>query len=331
MHSCWHTSRILALVIACIAIGDVAHAQRGRGSRRTTPAPTTEEQVPISPPVEANPYGDDQPPPTPPARLGTTQTMPSAPPAETRPTSPARTTATTPVTPPARTTATTPVAPPARVTAAATPPAPVTEDASGLDASSDDSETPDSEADDDGRPPRVKFHAAGVGVHATMFQTEAEYGYSLIGPAVSYTYFIGRTWGFAIHGSLYFPMHGRYAGGIIDDRGSLIGPYDLRRVGLDGMVLVATRRELSDSLVLMLGVGLHAQSYKLSGSNSITIDDISGGIGILARLDYRVSDLVSIGAYVSSGVDPLDFVRHSNRAVITATVTAGLSVGLTFD
>lgn len=318
------------MVIACIAIGDVAHAQRGRGSRRTTPAPTTEAQAPNSPPVEANPYGDDQPPPAPPAPLGTTQTMPSAPPAETRPTP---RTATRPA--PATTPAPAPTPTPAR-TAAATPPAapaPI-ESADGLDSEANpisSEAAAESVEDEDGRPPRVKFHAAGMSFHATMFSTEAEYGYSLLGPAMTYSYYVGRTWGFAIHGSIYLPLQGRYAGGIIDERHGLVGPYNTRRVGLDGMVLAATRRELTDSLSLIVGAGLHVQSFKLTGTQYIALDGITGGIGLLGRLDYRLSDIVSIGMHVSSGLDPLDFIRHSNRATFTATVTAGLSLGLTFD
>lgn len=310
MHSCWHTSRILALIIACIACSDVALAQRGRGSRGTTttaPAPTPN---PSSPPVEENPYGADQPALEPPTPLGSTR------PTRTQPAAPA------------------PVPAPAPAPAASWEPTPA-ESAASLEsptAESTDAAAPEPEAEEEDRHPgRVKFHAAGMSIHGTMFATEAEYGYSLLGPAVTYTYYVGRTWGFGIHGSIYFPLSGRYAGGIVDERGGLREPYDVRRVGLDGLVMAATRRELSEKLALLFGFGVHVQSFKLVGTNYIALDGITGGIGLLGRLDYRITDLVSIGAHLSAGFDPLDFVRHENRAVFTNTVSGGFSLGLTFE
>lgn len=190
-------------------------------------------------------------------------------------------------------------------------------------------ETADSS--DEGRPGRVKFHALGASFHSTSFATQAEYGYSLLGPSVNYTYYVGRTWGFLIHGGIYFPLSGRMAGGETDVRRSLVDPYDVRRIGLNGSLMAATRREFGERFSMIAGAGIHIQSFKLVGTQYIALDGITGGIGLYGRLDYRVSDLVSIGLDVSAGIDPLDLIRHANRATITAAISSGFSVGLTFD
>lgn len=178
--------------------------------------------------------------------------------------------------------------------------------------------------------PRVKLHAVGVGFHTTMLASDDRHGYTLMGPSVVYQYFIGRRWGFGLRGEAYFPLSARYAGsGDGDFRTGLRGPYDRSRLGFDGMLLFARRLPLTPSLVLILGGGLHVQSFKLSGEQYAPIEGITGGFGGLARLDFRLHRVLSIGAEVAAALDPIDFVRHQNRAVLTAPISVALSIAVT--
>jgi hypothetical protein len=178
--------------------------------------------------------------------------------------------------------------------------------------------------------PRVKLHAIGFAFHSTMFAAENRYGYTLMGPSLAYTYFVGRRWGFALRGEMYFPLSARYAGPEADFRTGLRQAYASRRIGLDGMFLVARRFVLTPSLVLIVGGGLHVQSFKLSGVQYAPLEGITGGVGGLARLDWRVHRVVSIGGELAMGIDPIDFVRHQNRAVVTVPVSVALSLALSF-
>jgi hypothetical protein len=177
--------------------------------------------------------------------------------------------------------------------------------------------------------PRVKLHAIGLGFHTTMFASDDRHGYTLMGPSVVYQYFIGRRWGFALRGEAYFPLSARYAGAESDFRAGLREPYGEGRFGLDGMVLVARRMPLTSALVLIVGGGLHVQSFKLSGTQYAPLEGITGGFGGLARLDWRVHRIVSIGGEVAVGLDPIDFVRHQNRAVLTLPISVAISLALT--
>jgi len=206
---------------------------------------------------------------------------------------------------------------------ASSPPAAEPDAAEEHDATSDERPTEDSD-------PRIKFQAVGAGFHTTMFATAENYGYTLMGPSLTYQYYIGKRWGFSIRGEVYFPMSGRYAGPTGDLRTGLRNSYNAQHFGLDGQIGVARRLELSSSAALMLGMGVHVQSFKLSGDQYTPIEGITGGLGGFARLDWRVHRVVSLGADFAVGMDPIDFIRHQNRAVITVPVSLSLSLGVTY-
>lgn len=178
--------------------------------------------------------------------------------------------------------------------------------------------------------PRVKLHAVGFAFHATTFAAQNHYGYTLMGPSVTYTYFVGRRWGFALRGEMYFPLSSRYAGPEADFRTALREPYASRRLGLDGLLLVARRLPLTPTLTLLVGGGVHVQSFKLNGTQYAPLEGITGGVGGLARLSWHATRLLVVGGELAVGVDPIDFVRHANRAVITVPFSLSLSVGLTY-
>jgi hypothetical protein len=125
-------------------------------------------------------------------------------------------------------------------------------------------------------------------------------------------------------------MSGRYAGPEANFRTGLRGPYEAKRIGLDGILGVARRIDISASMSAMIGFGVHVQSFKLSGAQYAPIEGITGGVGGFGRVDWRVHPVVSVGAEVAFGIDPIDFVRHRNRAVVTVPVSLGLSLAFTY-
>jgi hypothetical protein len=190
---------------------------------------------------------------------------------------------------------------------------------------------PDSpEAEADGARERVKFHSVGIGFHATTFSTERGEGYTLLGPSVVYDYFVGRRFGFALRGEAYFPMSGRMAGNGEDFRTNLMDAYGARRFGFDGMFMVAYRAEVGSSLVMTAAAGLHVQSFRLTDQRFNPIEAITGGFGLLGRVEYRLGSLLSIGGELAIGLDPIDFVAHSNPATFTVPITPSFFVGLTY-
>lgn len=177
---------------------------------------------------------------------------------------------------------------------------------------------------------RVKFHALGLGFHSTAFATQSGYGFTLMGPSVVYDYFVGRTWGFAMRAEAYFPMSGRMAGNGESFRANLIDAYSDRRYGFDGSFMVAYRRAVTPSLVLVGAAGLHVQSFRLVDATYNPIEAITGGIALMGRAEYRLLPWLSIGGEVAIGIDPLDFVQHRNRATVTVPITPSFFVGFSY-
>ncbi len=187
---------------------------------------------------------------------------------------------------------------------------------------------PDQDGEDEDE--RVKLHAIGLGWHATMFATESTDGYTLQGPELAYTYFVGRRWGFTIRGAIYFPTYGRMAGPEADIRINLTDSYQVSRIGIDGLFGAARRFELGESTNLSVGMGAHVQSFRINSAQYFAVEAITGGLGGYARLDWRFSRLFSLGVDLSAAVDFLDFVAHENRATVLVPFAGGVSLGVTY-
>lgn len=177
---------------------------------------------------------------------------------------------------------------------------------------------------------RIKFHALGLGWHATMFSTQVRDGYTLQGPELAYTYFVGRRWGFSMRSSLYFPTSGYMAGPDGEMRIKLRESYEQSRIGLDGIIGAGRRYELPHSLVVLVGMGLHAQSFRLNGAQYYPVEGITGGIGAYGRIDWRINRYLSIGADVMFAMDLVDFIGHANRIFYLSPAAGALTVGVSY-
>lgn len=190
-------------------------------------------------------------------------------------------------------------------------------------------ETADASADS-GEDERTKFHALGLGWHATMFATEVRNGYTLQGPELAYTYFVGRRWGFSLRGSLFFPTSGYMAGPEGALRVKLRDAYDQSRIGVETVIGAGRRYELDNDLVMLIGMGVHVQSFRLNGTQYYPVEGITAGLGGYVRIDWHISELFSLGLDFMGAMDIVDFIGHQNRITFLAPLAGALTFGVTY-
>jgi hypothetical protein len=178
--------------------------------------------------------------------------------------------------------------------------------------------------------PRVNQHGFGFGYHTVLFQTASDDDYTLHGPSVVYDFFLGRRWGFMLRGALYVPVFGSMHGPSGEWSGSLLDGYEQRHLGFDALLLLARRLPLSTSLVLSAGGGLHLQSFALVGSQYSPVEEASLGLGGLGKLDYLLSDSLSMSVQFETGLDFVDLIDHRNPADFLIPLSASFAFAARF-
>lgn len=173
---------------------------------------------------------------------------------------------------------------------------------------------------------RVHQHGLGIGYHAVIFGTESSDRYVLHGPALVYDYFIGRRWGVMTRVSAYYLVSGTMSGPSGEFSGELGSLYDEDSHGADWMVLAARRVPVSDELVATVGGGLHLQGFSLNGSRYSPVEDISVGVGGVAKVDYRLNHWLSVSAQLATGLDLIDLIDHQNPARWLVPVATSISL-----
>lgn len=181
---------------------------------------------------------------------------------------------------------------------------------------------------DDLRPERIKVHDIGLGYHAVMFRTESSDRYALHGPTVVHNYFIGRRWGYVMRAAVYFPLTGRMNGPSGEFRGTLRELYSQRHLGFDGLFGFGRRLPINDRLTITASVGVHIQSFSTSGTEVSPVEAITMGVAGTGRLEYRLTGILHFGAEFMAGIDPIDLIKHQNRAVYTIPLAGVLSLGI---
>jgi len=180
------------------------------------------------------------------------------------------------------------------------------------------------------RASRLHNHATALGWHAVIFRTEDGDRYVLNGPSISYDYFVGRThWGFAVHGATYLPLYGRFDGPN-NYQGALRKLYGDRHYGFDLLLQVAYHQQLNEELDLFFGGGFHVQSFSIDGEDYLPVEAITCGLGGSVRLQWNFHPHMHVGTTLTLGMDPIDLVRHYNRAVLTGTLDGSLFFGVRF-
>lgn len=176
--------------------------------------------------------------------------------------------------------------------------------------------------------PRDHAYWIGVGMHGTRVQTTDGTSSGMAGPAITGGYFIGRRMGFLLRGEMSFPVHGQQTLDGVSETYSLRPMYEAFRLNFDAMFLFAYRARPSEKVDVLLGAGLHVQTIRLVSSKYNPIEAITGGIGLLARVERRFGTRFFYGGELAVGVDPLDFVKHQNRIVLTTPMTASFILGI---
>ena len=215
--------------------------------------------------------------------------------------------------------------------APATPPtSPASEDAGATEAATTQAATTEATpaaAAPPPRPPRVRTLALGMGYHATLFRTQTSDRYAMHGPAIVFDYFIGRKWGFALHAESYFPLWGRMNGPSGDWRGSLRTDYTDDHYGFDFTFMAAYRHVIRPELVMVYAGGLHVQTLRARGPEVSPIELITGGFGGVGRLEWLPHRSLYLAAQLMLALDPLDFIDHANRAVLTTPLSGSITLG----
>lgn len=181
-------------------------------------------------------------------------------------------------------------------------------------------------------PPRrinAPSHDAGLGFHTVRFRTEDGDAYSLHSPAITFDYWVGRRWGLMLHGAAYFPMRAAQPNSGEGFRGSLRGEYE-QRWGLDGAVMIGLHHLLAENLHLYTGIGVHLQVFRLNASAYAPVEAVTFGVGAQVRLRYDFHRHAHVGGSISTGIDPIDLIKHVNRVIVLFPVTFAVSLGTHF-
>jgi hypothetical protein len=186
------------------------------------------------------------------------------------------------------------------------------------------------EAEDDSpRRERAKIQAVGLGYRAILFRTQANERFAVHGPSVVYDYFVGRRWGFAIHGEASFPLTGRYAGPD-NFRGSIREIYESRHYSFDLAFMAAYRLDFSDKLAFFGAAGLHAQTLVLDSASKLPVQLISMGFALTGRIQWNFHPHVFLSTNFMVGFDPFDMIDHQNEATIAIPLSGALSPGFQY-
>lgn len=203
-----------------------------------------------------------------------------------------------------------------------------TADASAPPTMADDA--PVAPATDASETPRIRQHDIGIGYRSIFVASSNGTRYLIHGPTVAYNYFVGRRWGFMLHAEASFPIAGHMGGSAGQFSGGFTDLYDQRRYSFDGTFMAARRFVITDRLILTAGVGLHVQSFLLKSVAYLPVEAITGGVGGLARIEWLANEHLSVGGTFATALDPVDFVRHVNRAALTMPLSAVVTLGLRY-
>lgn len=177
----------------------------------------------------------------------------------------------------------------------------------------------------DTSPPRRRGidheHSLGAGYHALVFRTESSDRYTVQGPAIAYSYFVGRQWGFLLRLAAFFPLLGSMSGPSGEFSGSLVEIYDQHRYGLDSHLMVAHRYPVRDRIELTVATGAHVQFLSLAGLEYSPVEVVTLGIGGLGKLDYDLNSWLSISTQLAVAVDLFDPVDHMNAADVAVPLS----------
>lgn len=174
---------------------------------------------------------------------------------------------------------------------------------------------------------RLHFHSFGIGYNNAFVARSGGGRYGFSGPSLAYDYFVGKRWGFMLHGAAWFPLFGHQVVGNGRITSNLLSDYPARHYGFDGLLMAARRFEFGEKLVVTVGVGAHAQAFVLRSVVYTPTELISLGVGGLGRIEWLASRRLSLHAQAHAAFDPYDAIRHATRVVVT--IPAGGSIGCT--
>jgi len=171
-----------------------------------------------------------------------------------------------------------------------------------------------------------KTHDLGLGYRTLIFSTQMSDRYTLHGPTLAYTFFVGRRHGvlLRLEGTTLVAGHMSGPGGSFS--GSLGPLYDQRHHGFDAMVLGARRTRLTDRVTVLAAAGLQLQGFSLNGTRYSPVEDVSIGLGALGQAGYTLNGWLSLSVQLTAGLHPFDLVNHSNPATWVVPLGTSFSI-----
>ncbi len=176
--------------------------------------------------------------------------------------------------------------------------------------------------------PRDHTYSLGLGYYGMRLTTNQGLDMGMHGPAISGHYFVGRRMGFMLRGAMSFPISGRQTLNGESEGYNLRAMYESFRLNFDGLFMFGYRARPTENLDLVLGVGIHFQTFRMVSARYNPIEGILGGFGGLVRLERRFGSRFFYGGEFAFGVDPLDFVKHQNRITLSVPMTASFTLGV---
>lgn len=181
---------------------------------------------------------------------------------------------------------------------------------------------------DEEETPRDHTYSLAVGYYGMRLTTTEGLDMGMHGPAISAHYFVGRRMGFMLRGAMEFPIGGRQTLNGDTESFNLRAMYESFRLNFDGLFMFGYRARPTPNLDLVLGIGIHFQTFRLVSARYNPIEGILGGFGGVVRLERRFGTRFFYGGELAFGVDPLDFVKHQNRITLSVPMAASFTVGV---
>lgn len=179
-------------------------------------------------------------------------------------------------------------------------------------------------------PARVRaldhMHTLSPSYHAAVIESESADTYVFHAPGISYNGALGRTFGCRIRLAVFFPVHLFQDGQYFHAR-----DYYSTTLGGEALLGAAYTFRFGDGQTVTLDVGSSIVAAKLGSDAYESFYNLTFGFGAGVEYTYPLNHMLVLGTFLSVSGHFLDLIHETDGLQAGAFVTAGISLGLTFE
>jgi hypothetical protein len=170
------------------------------------------------------------------------------------------------------------------------------------------------------------LHTLSPAYHATIVEAEESGTYTFHSPGISYGTVLGKTFGARIRLTFFFPVHLFQEGAYFHTR-----DYYSPAFGGEAMLGMSYKLHLIDDQRLVFDLGPSFNALKLDSKIYQSFMSATFGIGAGVEYSYPLNRVLTLGMFLSGAVHFLDFIHDTNGLKIGGFITAGITLGLSFE